>query len=134
MIDPPVIEPRARKDAYPEDVEYRDTGCRLHSSCLTCPLAVCLYEDPGTTHRLINRASDAEVLRLRAEGLTVTEVAKRLGLSRRTVFRISANARASNHPAAASAEGLAGLNKWSPVPRSNRPGFSGIGDQGGFSI
>lgn len=116
-----------------EDAEYRDTGCRLHAACLTCPLEVCLYDDPGTTRRLIRRDSDTEVLRLRAEGLTVTQVAQRLGLSRRTVFRISANARAANFPVAASAEGLAGQNKVASMPRSPVQG-SAASRPGGFSI
>ena len=33
-----VLVRRARSDALPENTRYVDTGCDVHSNCLTCPL------------------------------------------------------------------------------------------------
>lgn len=33
-----------RRDALPEHLTYRDTGCSLARSCLRCPLPVCRYD------------------------------------------------------------------------------------------
>jgi len=33
------------RDLLPEHTEYRDDGCRVHPSCLSCPLPACVYEE-----------------------------------------------------------------------------------------
>ena len=33
-----------RRDALPEYVDYRDTGCELAPSCLNCPFIRCRYD------------------------------------------------------------------------------------------
>ena len=38
---------RPRADALPEHTRYRDDGCDLFTSCLTCPLPRCRYDVPG---------------------------------------------------------------------------------------
>jgi transposase-like protein len=86
----------AREDALPEHTSYADTGCELHSRCLTCPLERCRYDVAGGLHQLRTAGRDREVLSLHAAaGLTVDDIAARVGISRRTVFRILARHRAT---------------------------------------
>ena len=86
-------ERRTREDALPEHVEYRDEGCDLFASCLSCPLPRCRYDEPGGARTMMNRVRDDEMRRLHADsGLGVDEIAVRYRLSRRTVFRVLAGA------------------------------------------
>jgi hypothetical protein len=83
-----------RRDALPEHTSYADTGCDLHPSCLTCPLARCRYDEPGGARRLLAEGRDIEVVALQRQGgVTIDTIARRVGVSRRTVFRILARAR-----------------------------------------
>ncbi len=83
-----------RRDALPENTHYADTGCDLHGSCLTCPLVRCRYDEPGGVRRLLSSGRDSEVLELQQDGsLTIDGIARRVGVSRRTVFRILARSR-----------------------------------------
>jgi len=83
-----VVQP-VRADALPEFTRYRDEGCDYHPSCLTCPLPRCRYDEPGGVRALLNLGRDREILHLRRrQGLAVETLARRYGVSRRTVFRI----------------------------------------------
>lgn len=64
------------------DVDYVDTGCNLHSRCLSCPFAICKYDAPrGADTRRILQA-------LLSEGVSdVNELARLSGVSRHTVYR-----------------------------------------------
>ncbi|MEX2446218.1 MAG: hypothetical protein WD734_02675 [Dehalococcoidia bacterium] len=89
---PVVQQPRphrgVRSDALPEHQEYRDEGCDLFASCLSCPLSRCRYDEPGGVRALLNRERDHQIRVLRdASDLTVDEIAARFLVSRRTVFR-----------------------------------------------
>ena len=80
---------RPRADALPEYTSYRDAGCDLFTSCLTCPLPRCRYDVPGGARAMLNRVRDEEIRHARLElGLPVDEIARRFRVSRRTVFRI----------------------------------------------
>lgn len=80
---------RTRQDALPEHFEYRDEGCDLFSSCLTCPLPRCRYDEPGGARTMMNRVRDDEIRRLRFDaGVPVDEISVRFRVSRRTVFRV----------------------------------------------
>ena len=83
----PVL-PRVRRDALPEEIQYRDDGCDIHSQCLTCPLPRCRYDEPGGVRAMLNSYRDRQILALRADGAAVDQIADRYSLSRRTVFRI----------------------------------------------
>ncbi len=76
------------RDPLPEYLEWRDDGCEVAPHCLTCPLPRCRYDDPGGLRGLLNETRDAEVVRARALGRPVDEIAARFGISRRSVFRI----------------------------------------------
>jgi hypothetical protein len=80
---------RIRQDALPEFTRYRDEGCDLYASCLGCPLPRCRYDAPGGVRAIFNVRRDREILGLRRrQGLSVDMLARRYGVSRRTVFRI----------------------------------------------
>ena len=76
-------------DHLPESTVYRDSGCDLHSSCLSCPLPRCRYDDPGWVQREEREGRDSQVRQARAiDHLTINELASRFGVSARTVHRI----------------------------------------------
>jgi transcriptional regulator of acetoin/glycerol metabolism len=84
---------RARKDALPEHTPYADTGCEVHHSCLTCPLVRCRYDEPGGARRLLSQGRDRQIAAMQREGDGISEIARRFGVSRRTVFRALARGR-----------------------------------------
>ncbi|MCY4454695.1 MAG: hypothetical protein OXC56_00090 [Chloroflexi bacterium] len=88
-LEPPEVRPRlAREDALPEHVDYRDSGCDLFPSCLSCPLPRCRYDEPGGVRAMLNRTRDREIRRMRLDDqVPVNEIARRFHVSRRTVFR-----------------------------------------------
>jgi hypothetical protein len=79
---------RVRADALPEHIHYQDQGCDIHPQCLTCPLTRCRYDEPGGLRALLNAQRDRHVISLKHQGESVDAIARRFGLSRRTVFRI----------------------------------------------
>jgi hypothetical protein len=90
------VKGRVRADSLPEFTRYRDDGCDVHPSCLSCPLPRCRYEEPGGLRALLNETRDQEIMMLRAQGVAVGELADRFGVSRRTVFRVLGQN--ANHP------------------------------------
>lgn len=88
-------KPRARNDSLPEFTRYRDDGCEVSESCLSCPLPRCRYEEPGGLRAIMNEARDSEIIELRGRGVSVDVLAERFGVSRRTVFRILGTSAAS---------------------------------------
>jgi hypothetical protein len=89
----PAPKPRARHDSLPEFTRYRDDGCDISESCLTCPLPRCRYEEPGGLRALLNETRDRQIIQLRLKGVPVEELAGRFGISRRTVFRVIGSTR-----------------------------------------
>jgi hypothetical protein len=83
---------RPRADSLPEFTHYRDDGCSVSPSCLTCPLPRCRYEEPGGLRAVLNEYRDRQIVELRRRGAPVPELAERFGVSRRTVFRVIENA------------------------------------------
>ncbi len=86
-------------DVLPEYFPYRDVGCDVSASCLSCPLPKCKYDDPGWLHRQRRALRDWQVLEAkRQEGVTITELAQRFSISQRTVHRILARADGNGFP------------------------------------
>lgn len=86
-LDVSYDEHAGRRDALPEHYDYHDTGCDLSPSCLACPIERCRY-DMGV--RIQQRLDHQQrVVELRRQGWTPDRVAQELGVSRRTVFRLS---------------------------------------------
>ena len=79
-------------DLPPEYCHYRDEGCDLADSCLTCPFPRCIYDQPRGRQRWLKGLRDREIARLfTAEGKRIKELASMFGLSQRTVQRTLKN-------------------------------------------
>ncbi len=74
-------------DLPPEYCHYRDEGCELASSCLNCPFAKCIYDEPGGKQHWLKRLRAREMARLFNGGKKVKELALIFGVSQRTVQR-----------------------------------------------
>ncbi len=83
---------RVRSDSLPEHTRYRDDGCEVNPSCLTCPLPRCRYDEPGGLRAMVNSYRDGQMMELRMSGVPVEAIADCFGVSRRTVFRILGSA------------------------------------------
>ncbi len=81
--------PLAQERQLPENATYRDDGCDIHPSCLSCPLPVCRYDIPGGKRAVLNLYRNERIARLR-RSYTVPVVAGLMSVSRRTVVRVSA--------------------------------------------
>lgn len=76
----------AFSDLLPEQKQYRDDGCEIAPHCLSCPLPACRYDlPPKRAGALLREGQLRELLR---SGLTCDQAAVRMGVSRRTVFRL----------------------------------------------
>ena len=71
-----------------------DDGCQYSPSCLACTLPACKYDmPPGAVKTLRRSYRDQQIAALvSANGWTAAQAAPRLGVTRRTVFRILARA------------------------------------------
>lgn len=94
----PAIAPAPKKaaDDLPENTWYRDTGCSVSPSCLNCPLEQCRYDVPNGLITLKRYARDAEAVQLMQSGLTIEEIADRMHLTQRTVWRATQRYRLEN--------------------------------------
>lgn len=84
----------------PEHTEYRDTGCSLHASCLTCPFAQCRYDAPRGIRVSMNAGRDREIVHLFLAGMPPAAIGRRFDLTERTVFRIAQCKRGADRRAA----------------------------------
>lgn len=78
-----------KQSALPEHHDYRDDGCDLFPTCLSCPLAECRYVvNPSSQARqqLAEKARE-----LAADGVKIDDIARAIGRGRRTVFRMVAH-------------------------------------------
>ncbi len=82
------VLPLVQERQLPENATYRDDGCDLHPSCLSCPLPACRYDVPGGKRALLNIRRDQRIASLRRNN-TVPVVAAIMGVSRRTIVRVS---------------------------------------------
>jgi hypothetical protein len=70
---------------------YRDDGCELGTSCLNCSLPRCIHDEPGGKRGQRRRQRNREIVSLRRrQRLKIGELARRYGVSSRTVYRILA--------------------------------------------
>ena len=88
------------EDLLPEHVRYRDEGCGLFPSCLSCPLPQCRYDGPQR-RQMAKELRNEEVLRLHGEGSTIRELAERYAVSARTIYRIVRRSDGTPDPAPA---------------------------------
>lgn len=76
-----------RSDALPETFAYEDTGCRVHSRCLTCPLVQCVYEADHVRREALP-ARNARIVEMFAAGMSMVEIGKHFGVSRQAVYTV----------------------------------------------
>ena len=75
-------------DLPPEFCRYKDEGCDLATSCLSCPFPQCVYEQPGGKQHWQKMMRNREIIRqFTREGKEIRELALMFGLSTRTVQR-----------------------------------------------
>ena len=75
-------------DLPPEYTHYRDEGCELAESCLHCPFAECIYDEPGGKQRWLKRVRDRKMAESYTnDGKGIKELAQMFGVSQRTVQR-----------------------------------------------
>ena len=76
------------EDKLPERTTYRADGCEASLSCLNCPLWQCKYDDPLWYQQYRKNGRDSAVINAyRTEGATICQLAKRFGVSVRTIHR-----------------------------------------------
>ena len=77
-----------RRDALPENANYRDEGCKYSPSCLDCPFKQCIFEMPAASRSLISYDRGEKIRRMRFEGgMKIDSIASKLRIGRSTVFR-----------------------------------------------
>ncbi len=74
-------------DTKPEHTRYVDTGCELHSACLTCPLPVCKEELTNGRRSVRARMRTLQINLLLDEGRSIDWIVQVMGVSERTVYR-----------------------------------------------
>ena len=74
-------------DLPPEFCHYQDEGCEVGRSCLQCSLPECVLDEPGGQRRWMKKQRDGEIVCLEQQGQSVKELARRFGLSTRTIQR-----------------------------------------------
>ena len=80
--------PPAAPDRDPLSAIYLDRGCHVHPRCLSCPLPVCILDDPRAKQRAAIPGRRRHLLRLLRSGYTVEKAAPLVGVSRRTAYRL----------------------------------------------
>ena len=76
-----------KRGLLPEDAEYRDTGCDLSPSCLSCHLPQCRYDPAVQPHVMASFSRQRKAVIMVKAGVDVDGIAVLLGVSRRQVFR-----------------------------------------------
>ncbi len=76
---------RDTRPDMPDGTSYPDNGCRIHPSCLSCPLAVCIHDAPERVQRSKMRFDEIQARLNR--GISVAAIAREFGVSARTIFR-----------------------------------------------
>lgn len=79
-----------RSDALPEYSDYRDTGCEVSPSCLSCPFVRCRYDTRDGVRGLRSIQRNIDIAKDYRSGVRINDIMSRCGVSRRTVFRVVA--------------------------------------------
>jgi len=64
----------------------KDTGCKLHDDCLTCPFPYCIYDIKRGAIRKATMQRSA-IIKQMAKSCSIEDIAKQFGVSVRTVQR-----------------------------------------------
>ena len=82
-----IMETRLPWELSPEEFLYRDEGCEVFPSCLSCPAPRCLEEEPWAKNRFMRGRRDERMLELRRSGKSLLEIGGVFNVSTRTVER-----------------------------------------------
>ena len=83
-------------DILPDEIDWKDSGCVLFPSCLSCPLPRCIEEVSRGRQRLRMSARARRMVELSAAGKSTRDIARLFGVSTRTVQRSLAKAKNQN--------------------------------------
>ena len=79
----------AKANELPDYDRYKDDGCEVSPSCLTCPLLQCKHDDPIWFQQYLRVARDVRIWKtIQSESLTANKAAERFSLTVRTISRI----------------------------------------------
>lgn len=74
-------------NAFPENIDYEDTGCHLHKACLSCPFDVCRID--AWEEKLMETATRNErIIMLWKDGQRISDIAADFGLTRGAIYQI----------------------------------------------
>ena len=74
-------------DLIPDYLNWKDSGCELFDSCLSCPRTKCIEEEPhGRQKRRMNARAN-RMAALKGQGKSAKEIARLFEVSIRTVQR-----------------------------------------------
>ncbi len=73
-----------------------DTGCQLHGDCLTCPMAVCIYDTKMGIVKVRRQQRYGEIREL-AKIMPAHAIASKFGVSLRTVQRALKGHKEAHH-------------------------------------
>lgn len=78
----------------PEHGRYLDEGCDLAPACLRCPFVRCRFDEPraGGVRQLRVESRRLAAQELRERGWSAAQIARAMRLSRRSAFRLLADA------------------------------------------
>ena len=62
-------------DLKKEEINFKDSGCRFSSSCLSCPIEICVYDNPSLVRNLEKSTRDNYIIIDRSEGLSNKQIA-----------------------------------------------------------
>lgn len=77
-----------REDAFADNQHWLDTGCYVSPSCLSCPLPQCIHDVPGGMKTILLNSRNDEIIFLHERGHTAESISEKIGISRRSIFRV----------------------------------------------
>lgn len=83
-----VIEELIKEKDALDLVNYKDEGCEVFSSCLSCPLPHCLEEGRGGRKKFIKQSRNERIMDYHDRGKSSADIATLMGVSQRTVQRV----------------------------------------------
>lgn len=72
-----------RKSAEPR-VTTVESGCELHPDCFICPETDCMLSSRSVVKRIITKRKALDLWHM---GVPASEISKRMGVSKRTIYR-----------------------------------------------
>lgn len=87
MSEQIIKTPQLDWDLLPEEFPYKDNGCELFPSCLSCPFPCCIKEEPWGKEKFLKKRRADRMLEFKKQGKSINEIARIFEVSTRTVQR-----------------------------------------------